>query len=166
MVSAARIPATTLGALAALLVTSYAAPRKTADPSACAVAANGLTLGFTSQFAGVSQEDHMSNLWSGRVSGSMSGGLVVTLEPLGSLMETANPIWQVKTRWIVAPAGQGEDSLVADLYGTVNWKTGRMRLLGVVTEGCFKGYEAAVDARLADLDADGTLQIQPAMALR
>ena len=39
MVSAARIPATTLGALAALLVTSYAAPRKTADPSACAVAA-------------------------------------------------------------------------------------------------------------------------------
>src|SRR5437667_141924 len=26
-----------------------------------------------------------------------------------------------------------------------------MRLLGVVTEGCFKGYEAAVDARLADV---------------
>lgn len=161
----ARIP-TAIGALAALLVTSYAAPQRTTDHPACAAQANGLTLGFAGQFAGVSQDDHKSNVWSGRVSGSMSGGLVVTLEPLGSLMETANPIWQVKTRWIVAPAGQGEDSLVADLYGTVNWKTGRMRLLGVVTEGCFKGYEAAVDARLADLDADGTLQIQPAVALR
>ena len=161
----ARIPAA-VGALAALLVTSYAAPQRTTDHSACAAQANGLTLGFAGQFAGVSQIDHTSNVWSGRVSGSMSGGLVVTLEPLGSLMETANPTWRVKTHWIVAPAGQGEDSLVADLYGTVNWKTGRMRLLGVVTEGCFKGYEAAVDARLADLDADGTLQIQPAMALR
>ena len=161
----ARIPAA-VGALAALLVTSYAAPQRTTDHPACAAQAKGLTLGFAGQFAGVSQDDHKSNVWSGRVSGSMSGGLVVTLEPLGSLMETANPIWQVKTRWIVAPAGQGEDSLVADLYGTVNWKTGRMQLLGVVTEGCFKGYEAAVDARLADLDADGTLQIQPAVALR
>ena len=164
MVSAARIPATTLGALAALLVTSYAAPRKTADPSACAVAANGLTLGFTGQFAGVSQEDHMSNLWSGRVSGSINSGLVVMLEPLGSLMETANPIWRVKTRWIVQGAAPGESRLAAELYGTVNWKTGRMRLSGVVTEGCLQGYEAVVDGRFADLDAAGMLQIQPAMA--
>ncbi|PYO73128.1 MAG: hypothetical protein DMD67_16115 [Gemmatimonadetes bacterium] len=96
----------------------------------------------------------------------MSGGLVVTLEPLGSLMETANPIWQVKTRWRVPAAARGQSSLAAELYGTVNWKTGRMRLSGVVTEGCFKGYEAIVDGRFADLDAAGTLQIQPAMALR
>src|SRR2546422_2989887 len=84
----ARIP-TAVGALAALLVTSYAAPQRTTDPPACAARANGLTLGFAGQFAGVSQDDHKSNVWSGRVSGSMSGGLVVTLEPLGSLMETA-----------------------------------------------------------------------------
>ena len=96
----------------------------------------------------------------------MSGGLVVTLEPLGSLMETANPIWQVKTRWIVPAGAPGEGSLVADLYGTVNWKSGRMRLSGVVTEGCLKGYEAVVDGRFADLDAAGTLQIQPAIASR
>ena len=166
MVPAARIPVTPLGALAALLVTSYAAPRKTADPSACAVAANGFTLGFTGQFAGVSQDDHKSNVWSGRVTGSMTGNLLVTLEPLGSLMETANPIWQVKTRWSVPAAAPGQSSLAAELYGTVNWKTGRMRLSGVVTEGCFKRYEAIVDGRFADSDPAGTLQIQPAMALR
>ncbi|PYO42562.1 MAG: hypothetical protein DMD33_10280 [Gemmatimonadetes bacterium] len=165
MSAIARIPAA-VGAFAALLVTSYAAPQRTTHRSACATSANGVTLGFAGQFAGVSQDDHKSNLWSGRVSGSMSGGLVVTLEPLGSLMETANPIWQVKTRWRVPAAARGQSSLAAELYGTVNWKTGRMRLSGVVTEGCFKGYEAIVDGRFADLDAAGTLQIQPAMALR
>jgi len=41
-----------------------------------------------------------------------------------------------------------------------------MRLSGVVTEGCFKGYEAVVDGRFVDLDADGLLQIQPAIASR
>ena len=100
------------------------------------------------------------------MSGSTGSGLVLTLEPLGSLMETANPIWQVKTRWSVPAAAPGESSLVAELYGTVNWKTGRMRLSGVVTEGCRKGYEAVVDGRFVDLDAAGTLQIQPAIASR
>jgi len=165
MAAIARIPAT-VGALAALLVTSYAAPQRTTHRSACAAGANAVTLAFVGQFEGVSEADHNSNLWSGQVSGSMNGALVVTLEPLGSLMETANPIWQVKTRWRVPAAGPGGSSLVAELYGTVNWKTGRMRLSGVVTEGCLKGYEAVVDGRFADLDAAGTLQIQPAIASR
>src|SRR5207244_6681446 len=99
----ARIPAA-VGALAALLVTSYAAPQRTTDHSACAAQANGLTLGFAGQFAGVSQIDHTRNVWSGRVSGSMSGGLVVTLEPLGSLMEAGQQIWSEQTREIVCTA--------------------------------------------------------------
>src|SRR5438093_13253638 len=90
----------------------------------------------------------------------------VTLEPLGSLMETARPVWEVKTRWIVAPEAPGEIPLVAELYGTVNWKSGVLRLAGVVTEGCLKGYEAVASGRFAALDAAGTLQIQPAIALR
>src|SRR2546425_13184065 len=138
----ARIP-TAVGALAALLVPSYAAPQRPTDPPACAARANGLTLGFAGQFAGVSQDDHKSNVWSGRVSGSMSGGLVVTLEPLGSLMETANPIWQVKTRWILAPAGQGEGSLVAGLYWRVPWKTGGERAMCVGAAGAFKAEQTA-----------------------
>src|SRR5439155_24000325 len=146
MSAIARIPAA-VGTLAALVATAYASPQRPSDRSPCGAAASGLSLGFAGQFQGVSQDDHKSNLWSGRVSGSMSGGLVVTLEPLGSLMETGNPIWQVKTPWIVPAAAPGESSLAAELYGTVNWKTGRMRLSGVVTEGCFKGYEAIVDGR-------------------
>lgn len=110
--------------------------------------------------------DHTSNLWSGRLSGSSDGGLVVTLEPLGSLMETANPSWTVKTRWIVARAAPKEDRLVAELYGTVNWKSGKMRLSGVVSDGCLKGYEAAAEGRFTDLDVAGTLRITPTLAHR
>ena len=170
--SVPRTHAAALGGLAALLLTSSAATQGTkavrdaAVGSVCAAGAHGLDLSFASQFAGVSQDDHTSNVWNGQVGGLARGSLIVTLEPLGSLMETARPVWEVKTRWIVAPEAPGEIPLVAELYGTVNWKSGVLRLAGVVTEGCLKGYEAVASGRFAALDAAGTLQIQPAIALR
>ena len=172
--SVPRIHAAALGGLAALLLTSSAATQGTnaaavrdaAVGSVCAAGAHGLDLSFASQFAGVSQDDHTSNVWNGQVGGLARGSLIVTLEPLGSLMETARPVWEVKTRWIVGPEAPGEIPLVAELYGTVNWKSGVLRLAGVVTEGCLKGYEAVASGRFAALDAAGTLQIQPAIALR
>src|SRR6266704_2604974 len=100
MSAIARIPAA-VGAFAALLVTSYAAPQRTTHRSACAASANVITLGFAGQFAVVGQDDDKSNLWSGRASSSMGGVLVLKLEQLGRLTETANPIWYVKTRWSV-----------------------------------------------------------------
>ncbi len=152
--------------LAVLLLAAAAPPQRPAGHAICRAAGRGLAGDFTSEFAGVSGEDHRSNLWIGRVSGPLSGALTVTLEPLGDLMATANPVWNVRTRWTVAPAAPDDQSLVADLYGTVNWKTGVLRLSGVVTEGCLKGYEAVARGRFADLDGSGTLQIQPAVALR
>src|SRR2546422_10209387 len=141
MAAIARVPAA-VGAFAALLLTSYAAPQRTTDHPACAAGANGLTLGFAGQFAGVSQDDHNSNVWSGRVNGPISGGLVVTLEPLGSLMETANPIWQVKTRWIGPAGAPGEGSLVAELCGRGDGNARRVRLSSVGTDGVFQGLGA------------------------
>ncbi|HYT99310.1 MAG TPA: hypothetical protein VEK85_02960 [Gemmatimonadales bacterium] len=169
-----RIHVAAFGGLAALLLTSSAATQGTnaaparaaAVGSVCAAGAHGLDLSFASQFAGVSQDDHSSNVWNGQVSGPAGGALVVTLEPLGSLVETARPVWQVKTRWIVSSVAPGEGPLVAELYGTVNWKSGVLRLSGVVTDGCLRGYEAVASGRFANLDGEGTLQIRPAIALR
>jgi len=169
-----RIQVAAFGGLAALLLTSSAATQGTnaapardaAVGSVCAAGAHGLDLSYASQFAGVSQDDHTSNVWNGQVSGPGGGALVVTLEPLGSLMETARPVWEVKTRWIVSPVAPGEGPLVAELYGTVNWKSGVLRLAGVVTHGCLKGYEAVASGRFANLDSEGTLLIRPAIALR
>src|SRR5207249_8161117 len=79
--SVPRIHAAALGGLAALLLTSSAATQGTnaapvrdaAVGSVCAAGAHGLDLSFASQFAGVSQDDHTSNLWNGQVGGLARG---------------------------------------------------------------------------------------------
>ena len=118
-------------------------------------------LTFSHEFAGVSQADHKSNVWTGRVHGAVRGDVVMTLELLGSPMEAASPVWQVRTRWTVA----GGTGFAADLYGTVNWKSGALRLSGAIGEGCLKGSEIRAEGRFADLDGSGTIRILPPAAL-
>jgi len=122
-----------------------------------------LALNFAQEFAGVSQTDHESDVWTGRVGGARTGDLVMTLRLLGSPMDAANPVWKVRTRWTLTPGGDA--ALVAELYGTVNWKTGIMRLSGAVTEGCVAGAEVHVDGRFVDMNGSGTIRILPSAAL-
>lgn len=158
-----------LARLATLLAGTYAAPQHLiarpiqggAVPSACA-AQGMLALTFAHEFAGVSQTDHESDVWTGRAGGALTGDLVMTLQLLGSPVEAANPVWKVRTRWTLTPADGA--ALVADLYGTVNWTTGMMRLSGVVTEGCRVGSEVHIDGRFVDMNGSGTVLILPSAA--
>jgi len=127
--------------------------------TARAAQASMLALNFTHEFAGVSQTDHESDLWTGRVGGALSGDLVMTLKLLGSPVEAANPVWKVRTRWTLTAGGDA--ALVAELYGTVNWKTGMMHLSGAVTEGCLAESEVHVDGRFVDMNGSGILEILP-----
>ena len=157
--------------LATLLAETYAAAQQLparrvksgTAPPACATQAGVLALNFAHEFAGVSQTDHESDVWTGRVGGARSGDLVMTLQLLGSPMEAANPVWKVRTRWTLTP--DSDAALAAELYGTVNWKTGIMRLSGAVTEGCLAGSEVHVNGRFVDMNGSGTIQILPATAL-
>ena len=159
-----------LAGLAVLLPATSAAPQQQlarAIPNAAAASpsatpAGVLALSFVNDFAGVSQADHTSDVWTGRVGGALTGDLVMALEFLGSPMEAANPIWPVRTRWTL-PGPDG--AIIADLYGTVNWKTGIMRLSGAVTGGRLKGSEVDVDGRFVDLNGSGTIRILPQPAL-
>ncbi len=84
---------------------------------------------------------------------------VMTLKLLGSPVEAANPVWKVRTRWTLTAGGDA--ALVAELYGTVNWKTGMMHLSGAVTEGCLAESEVHVDGRFVDMNGSGILEILP-----
>lgn len=160
-----------LAGLATLLTATYAAPqhliarpvKSGTAPWACAAPASTLALSFAHEFAGVSQTDHESDMWTGRVEGALTGDVVMTLQLLGIPMEAANPVWNVRTRWMLTPGGGA--GLVAELYGTVNWKTGVMRLSGVVSEGCLAGSEVHVDGRFVDMNGSGILRILPAATL-
>lgn len=130
-------------------------------PPACVAPASTLALTFAHEFAGVSQADHESDVWTGRVSGALTGDLVMTLQLLGSPVDAARPVWKVRTHWTLT---SGRDTtLVAELYGTVNWRTGMMRLSGAVTHGCRSGSEANVDGRFVDMNGSGTLRIFPSV---
>jgi len=144
---------------AALAVPPAARAQSVTASSACAAQASMLALNFTHEFAGVSQTDHESDRWTGRVGGALSGDLVMTLKLLGSPVEAANPVWKVRTRWTLTAGGDA--ALVAELYGTVNWKTGMMRLSGAVTEGCLAESEVHVDGRFVDMNGSGILRILP-----
>lgn len=160
-----------LAGLATLLAETYAAPqhliarpvKSGTAPSECAAPASTLTLTFAHEFNGVSQTDHESDVWTGRTGGALTGDLVMTLQLLGSPVEAANPVWKVRTRWTLTRAGGA--ALVADLYGTVNWKTGRMRLSGAVTEGCRAGSQVDVDGRFVDMNGSGVFAILPSAVL-
>lgn len=162
--------AAALAGLATLLAGTNVAPQhliarpvdsRTAPP-ACVAPASTLALTFAHEFAGVSQADHESDVWTGRAVGALSGDLIMTLQLLGSPVEAANPVWKVRTHWTLT----GDDApLVAELYGTVNWKTGIMRLSGAVAEGCLVGSEVHVDGRFVDMTGSGILRILPSAAL-
>ena len=131
--------------------------------SACPAQAGVLALTFADEFAGVSGTDHESDVWTGRTEAPLAGDLVMTLQLLGRPVEAANPVWKVRTRWTLTP--DHDAALVADLYGTVNWKTGVMRLSGAVTEGCGAGSEVHVDGQFVDMNGSGVLRILPSATM-
>ena len=167
--SIARRAAALAGLVTLLAATSVAPQRLTVRPvntgpasSACPAQVGVLALTFADEFAGVSGTDHESDVWTGRAGAPLAGDLIMTLQLLGRPEEAANPVWKVRTRWTLTP--DHDAALVADLYGTVNWKTGMMRLSGAVTEGCRAGSEVHVDGQVVDLNGSGVLRILPSAA--
>lgn len=168
--SIARRAAALAGLVTLLAATSVAPQRLIARPlntglasPACPAQVGVLALTFADEFAGVSGTDHESNVWTGRAAAPLAGDLVMMLQLLGSPVEAAKPVWKVRTRWTLTP--DHDVALVAELYGTVNWKTGMMRLSGAVTEGCRAGSEVHVDGQFVDMNGSGVLRILPSATL-
>ena len=85
---------------------------------------------------------------------------MIRLALLAPVSESARPSWPVHAIVFVA-ADDAARSFVAELDGTIDWKSGAMRLSGVVTDGWMAGSPIAETARInpAQLDGDGTLRI-------
>ncbi|MFL5394868.1 MAG: hypothetical protein ACJ79G_18720, partial [Myxococcales bacterium] len=88
------------------------------------------------------------------------GEVMIRLEVLAPASEPAGGIWPVHAIVFVA-ADDAARSFVAELDGTVDWKSGAMRLSGVVTGGWMAGSPIGETAQIdpAQLDGHGTLRI-------
>jgi hypothetical protein len=125
-----------------------------------------VTLAYTARFAGVGAEG-VDNVWVGRLSGPTPGEITLRVEHLGAEAERAKPVWPIRVLTFVA-ADNVSRSFAADLTGTLDWRTGTMRLSGTVNEGWRSGAPAEQVVRIDPVayDGQGTLDVGAVQAMR
>jgi hypothetical protein len=115
---------------------------------------------YFAEFSGVGAEGR-DMIWRGAAAGAAVGELTIRLAHAGKVIDTARPTWPVEGIAFVS----GEDptrSLAAEVTGTINWKTHRLELEGVVTDGYLKGARLEQTAELIGYDLSGDMRFAPA----
>jgi len=104
--------------------------------------------------------DRTAFVWTGIVSGDVSGTLTTRLTGL----DVSGPIWHVRFDWII---DAGARSFVADLSGILNTDTGQVVMNGTVVQGWLSGAQVHEEGQLVDpatLRFAGEIQLMPASA--
>ncbi len=101
-------------------------------------------------------------VWKGSVSGDVNGELETRLLNL----RVTGVIWQVEFDWIITAANPAQ-SFTARLSGTLNTKTGKVVMNGVVIDGYLEGAQVHEEGLLIDQAAsrfEGTIRVAPQTA--
>ena len=115
---------------------------------------------YFAEFTGVGSEGR-DMVWRGAVAGVAAGEMTVRLAHVGRDIDTAKPTWPVDGIIFVS----GEDpqhSFAAEVHGTIDWRTKRVKLTGDVSVGYMKGAHVEQTADLLDYDLSGELYLVPA----
>jgi len=114
---------------------------------------------YFAEFTGVGREGR-DMVWRGAVAGVAAGEMTVRLAHVGRDVDTAKPTWPVEGIIFVS----GEDprhSFAAEVGGTIDWRTKRVKLAGKVSVGYMKGARIEQTADLVDYDLSGELCLVP-----
>ena len=115
---------------------------------------------YFAEFTGVGAEGR-DMVWRGAVAGAAVGELTVRLAHVGRDVDTAKPTWPVEGIIFVS----GEDprrAFAAEVRGTIDWPTKRVKLAGEVSVGYMRGAHVEQTADLIDHDLSGGLRLAPA----
>lgn len=143
-----RIPRATRGVVAA---------RNQSPTAVHSVRANSA---YFAELTGVGA-DGRDMVWRGAVAGASVGELTVRLAHEGRDIDTANPTWPVEGIIVVS----GEDpqrAFAAEVRGTIDWRTKRVKLAGEVSVGYMRGAHVEQTADLIDHDLSGELHLATA----
>jgi hypothetical protein len=163
---------TTLLALSAAILVAIVAlrTRTPSSPPAPVAPAPSVTsqqlpdsMGFEVEFAGLGAEG-VDLVWRGRVAGPVPGLATIRMEYAGGTDDRRMPIWPVNA-WLLFSADDYRSSFRAELSGSMNWRSGEMRVTGLVSDGAPRDtpIEQRVHLRRPGL---GTVRVLPRMALR
>jgi hypothetical protein len=138
--------------------------RSAADPTPAATLPD--TLEFEVEYAGVGAEG-VDLLWRGFVRGPVPGQLTLRMEYAGNDLDRAMPVWPVNAMLFFS-ADDYRSSFIAELAGSVSWRSREMRLTGMVTDGrpLDAGVEQRVRLHRPGLSGDATLVFLPRLAMR
>jgi hypothetical protein len=133
-----RIALLVLGAGVTLSVVALAAGAGRAAPAATgrgAPAPDRLpdTLAFEVEYAGVGAEG-VDLVWRGHAEGAMPGQATIRVEYAGGSEDHAMPVWPVNV-WLFFSADDYRSSFAADMSGSMNWRSGELRVSGLVSDG-------------------------------
>ncbi len=101
-------------------------------------------------------------IWDGSVAGDVNGQLQTRLLSL----RVSGVIWHVEFDWIVTSPNPAE-SFTARLTGTVNTKTGKVVMNGMVVEGYLEGAQVHEEGQLTNPETwrfEGKIRVMPATA--
>lgn len=115
---------------------------------------------YFAEFTGVGAEGR-DMVWRGAVAGVAVGELTVRLAHVGRDVDTAKPTWPVEGI-IVVSGKDPQRAFAAEVHGTIDWPTQRVKLAGEVSVGYMRGAHIEQTADLINLDLAGELRLTPA----
>jgi len=112
---------------------------------------------YFAEFTGVGAEGR-DMVWRGAVTGVAAGELTVRLAHVGRDVDTAKPTWPVEG--IIFLSGKDpQRAFAAEVHGTIDWRTKRMKLAGEISVGHMRGAHIEQTADLMNYDLSGELRL-------
>jgi hypothetical protein len=132
-----------LGIVAALAL--WAAPGRPAQvPASAGSVALPDSLAFEVRYGGIGAEG-VDMVWRAQAGGPVVGLVTIRVEYAGDPADRRMPVWPVNV-WLFFSADDFRSSFVAELSGTMSWRTGEMRVAGLVSDGA--RWDTAVEQRM------------------
>jgi hypothetical protein len=102
------------------------------------------TLAFEVRNAGIRAEG-VEMVWRAQTGDPVAGLVTIRMEYAGDPADRRMPIWPVNV-WLFFSADDLQGSFAAELSGTMSWRTGEMRVAGLVSDGARR--DMAVEQRM------------------
>jgi hypothetical protein len=119
------------------------------------------TLAFEVRYGGIGAEGG-NLLWQAQTDGPIAGLVTIRMEYAGDPADRRMPIWPVNV-WLFFSADDFRGSFAAELSGTMSWRTGEMRVAGLVSDGA--RLDTAIEQRMRvvrpGLSGTGTVVFYP-----
>jgi hypothetical protein len=133
-----------LAGIVAGLALRVAPGRPPQAPAPAGAAALPDTLAFEVHNTGIGAEG-VEMVWRARTGEPVAGLVTIRMEYAGDPADRRMPIWPVNV-WLFFSADDLQGSFAAELSGTMSWRTGEMRVAGLVSDGARR--DTAVEQRM------------------